>query len=99
MCRTNPLVGRELELMAIETLVAVTQSRDDRRNLSQLVQHPVNVHIARMHHEIDSVKHFEDTWRQMLASFRNMSIRNESDSHLFSPRDRGFRAGDITIYH
>src|SRR6516162_2826079 len=99
MRSTDPWVGCELELMAIETLVAVTQSCNDRGDLRQLVQHPVNIHIARMHHEINSAKHLEDAWRQMLAGFWNMGIRNKADSHLFSPRDRGFRVGDNPNYH
>ena len=60
--------------MAVEAFVAVAQRRDDGCYLSQLVEHPIDVDIARVHHQVDALEDLENRRREMLARFRYMSI-------------------------
>src|SRR5882672_1555754 len=77
--------------MAVETFVAIAERRNHRRDSRQLVEHAIHVNVARVHHEIDSGEDLEDPFREMLAGFGNMSVRNEADSHYALLRARYVR--------
>jgi len=50
-----------------------------------------------MHHEVNAPEYLKHGCRQGIASLRNMSIGNESDSHRSS--FRGFPGGKLRTYH
>ena len=67
--------------MPIESFVAIAERRDHRCDRRQFVEHAVHVHVARVHHEIDPREHLEHLFRQMLAGFGDMSVRDQADTH------------------
>jgi hypothetical protein len=81
----HALVRVEAEAMAVEALIAIAERRDHRRDSRQLVEHAIHVHVARMHHEVDSGKDLENPFRQTLAGFGNMSVRDKPNSHYDLP--------------
>ncbi len=42
--------------MSVETLVAIAERGDHWRDLRQLVEHPIDVNVTRVHDEIDPAK-------------------------------------------
>src|SRR5712675_3192044 len=48
----HALVRVEAKAMPIESLVAIAERRDHRRDCGQLVEYAIHVHVARMHHEV-----------------------------------------------
>src|SRR6266851_8408373 len=84
----DALVRIEAEAMPVESLVAIAERCDHRRDCGQLVKHAIQVDVARLHHEIDSGEDLENPFREMLAGFGNMSVRDEADSHYALLRRR-----------
>src|SRR6266478_10255754 len=79
------LVWVEAKAMPVETFVAIAERRNHRRDCGQLVEHAIHVNVARVHHEIDSGEDLENPFREMLAGFGNMSVRDKADSHYALP--------------
>jgi hypothetical protein len=73
-------------------LVAGTAfSADNKKfllNRSGRAEHAVYEHVARMHHEADSREDLENPLWEMLAGFRDMSVRDQADSHYALLRAR-----------
>jgi hypothetical protein len=76
VCYANPFVNFELMLMSVEAFIAVADRRNHGRYRGEFVEHAVDIHVTRMHNEVDAVKNLEHTLGQMLAGLRYVSIRN-----------------------
>src|SRR5690348_13476996 len=78
----HAFVRGELEPMSVEAFISVAECCQHRRNLLELVQHLIDVDVACVHYQIDAAEHLENSRWQVFASFRNVSISDESYSHF-----------------
>src|SRR5260370_34285168 len=95
----HPLIRLEAKTMPIQSLVAIAQRRDHRRDSRQLIEHAIHIDVARMHHEIDSREDLENPFREMLAGFGNMSVRDKTDSHHDMPGRFSPPSTNRELYH
>src|SRR5713101_1843425 len=70
VCHANPFINFQLMLMSVEAFVAVADRGDHRRDRGEFVEHAVDVHVARMHNEVDAVEDLEHTLGHVLAGLR-----------------------------
>src|SRR5216683_4127365 len=76
VCHAHPFVNFELMLMSVEALIAVADRRNHGRYRGEFVEHAVDIHVTRMHNEVDAVEDLEHTLGHVLAGLRYVSIRN-----------------------